>query len=1249
MANQTVTTVVNNDSASVLGLLDGETYTINGGALTFNSDSRWSQQAAVIGAMSISATLGGSILLDGRDVWQIPFTTPSGNVPALTTLGSNTVTGGSSLATGEFLGFWATGAIVPQASGGAIVAGFMKLRSKTGNFTPGETITLWSGATIVATNAGRRSWIHVVGRTATTITVPRLGAFSIRGDWYELGTTNGADDQTFQFPVSDACPAIQIETAEGSGVYEWWLNAGARWGSATIFIPQDARGKYFGMVNTTGVITIARRASNACGLKPPTGCRVRIPNVILSSALAASYATNDLTAALADRYDFTTTSSGAIDIEHACMNWYLSCTSAFSVRVKDTAILQALVVSNTASATTFENVGIGLNSTTAMTVLTFSNLFTSLVMTDVRAARYQFNASNETLGSIVDCANIVFTRVQAEGFGSTTAVTRGNASANALLFTRCFGVTLIDCATIAGRLVLTSSVGALIKNHQYADQINGNTTTTNPITAITLDTATANVLIEGFSNFAGIANQHPYTGMIICATGVSGVRIKDIGTPLAPYNCGSANATGLFLSATVSLNIEVQRVYLINTRTTPFSLANTVQNVVIDNVWGDYADAQALASVNTRVRGTRWTNSVTGQTACYARHWEDIFTGATTGRVLIACNEPLPSTADQVTTTFGPLAGFTSTGIVALPNLNDRVEWTMPTFIIGHTGFVNSAPTLTGTNTGNFLYEYQIDTGSGFSDWKTLNGANLSAEVVPPYVSFFNRGGFRLKIRATCTVASTTNALTYIRIETTTTTTAMAYTYPLRMPIFSWTGTEADTKAFLFDSATDEIAGKVITSTNKIELEMPWDSDYTAITRIRKGGYQPIELSPLVTPAGLTSSLEQVRWSSIPLGDPGALGITVTDHGASPVTWNTLPFSITIQTTNDSLTATEIAQFISWNIAQNQDFSSIQAFRWPTMIEPSGSGFRTLRGDVIGSTGASLKGIRVVRNDGITPVVGFTAMMSDNGTYWTAPESGTFQVSGFLANSGLFVKNVTKDTIIYNAIVAGTSWSTTYDTGTTFDAGDSFEVRVTHVAGAVAQKPVRNTGTVTSSGATVTISQQPWTEYNTLAIDGSSVTECVTDFVEIDIDVDDADNSTTKARLAAFIVYAMHNEALGRERWFDVISFRSAGSALIQSDVALVRIDNVKAGSILNIIDPFQLRMSNGSSMIQGSSNTINWDNSAEVLIVAVGSGVTAQDKVDIGAAVLAAASSTPIAANTKRVNDIPISGAGTELDPWGP
>jgi hypothetical protein len=65
MAAQTISVNRNLDEAAVLGLANGETITIDTNAtLTCNSDSRWGQQAAVLGNVTINATTGGEAITE---------------------------------------------------------------------------------------------------------------------------------------------------------------------------------------------------------------------------------------------------------------------------------------------------------------------------------------------------------------------------------------------------------------------------------------------------------------------------------------------------------------------------------------------------------------------------------------------------------------------------------------------------------------------------------------------------------------------------------------------------------------------------------------------------------------------------------------------------------------------------------------------------------------------------------------------------------------------------------------------------------------------------------------------------------------------------------------------------------------------------------------------------------------------------------------------------------------------------------
>ena len=257
MANQTVTTAVNYDDASISGLLNGDNIAINGGgSVTINSDVRWAQQAAVVGDIDIS---NGELRIEATETWWVAFTASTGNVPALGVQGTPDVTrGGSNV--GEYLGIWTALGTAPLAPGGAMPAtGWIKLRRRSAALATGDVLTFTGGATATLASAGQRGWLHFVGREGTSSGNGRasatsaLGKITTVGDWFDLGVSNGAASQTFQHYVADYCSGVQVETGAGSGVYQWWGGATAQEFSPS-HIAADLRGRFFSC-SPTGLIT----------------------------------------------------------------------------------------------------------------------------------------------------------------------------------------------------------------------------------------------------------------------------------------------------------------------------------------------------------------------------------------------------------------------------------------------------------------------------------------------------------------------------------------------------------------------------------------------------------------------------------------------------------------------------------------------------------------------------------------------------------------------------------------------------------------------------------------------------------------------------------------------------------------------------------------------------------------------------------------------------------------------------------
>lgn len=868
MAAQTLTAASNFDGPSLmLGLLNGEAITVNGGALTIDSDVRWNQNAAVFGSITVSATLGGSVLFDGTKVWELPFTASTGNVPAQNALGSNGVTGGTSGATGELLRVWGSG-LEPLAAGRAMPsAGWVKLRSKTGNFQTGEVVTLPGGATITISSAGKRSWLHIVGAEAGTITIPRLADVKWRGEWYELGTTNGADDQKFQFPVADACPAVWIEkyagayAAEGAAGLEPWLAAGNRWGTATQFVAQDVRGKYFGQNLKTGVITIAQRASNACGYKPTSGLKVLVPNLILSNSTRINWAVNTINATISTRYETATTSGALVDAQGVSSNWFFNCVTPSAVDVRRSAFLERVEITNPAKPILLEDFAIGVRSASiSYSGLAINTAYNGGTLRRIRCGK----GSQGEVFYLTQCFGLRCYDVQAECFGNTNATTRSATSVLVAVLSRCGDVQIDGFAFMGARTRVLSCSDVVIRSPQYADILIGTTTTTAPMPAFEVDSGTDGCHVYGFTNFGGLKNVHPQT-RILFTNGAANVGLYDVGSPTEPYDLGTVNPANGPTQWTNVRGFTTRRVYTKNGNTpgstTVAQVFNTAQDGELTNVWGDYDDNGAIAGVNVIAKGCRWGSALTAQGATYGRHWEDAFTSETTGRILIACNEPTDRTAGQCITSFAPDSGFTSAGSVSMATVGDYVEWVMPYFALGHTALANVAPTVSGTNVANHALQFQADTGSGWSAWADLTGPNLAA------VGAINPAtGIKLKVRATVTVASASNLLTFISINTVTDATSQQIQYPITAPytltlenVAVGSQVHVETTAGAAVYSVTAAASTVVLPLQAYETGSPLNA---LRIKVRKGSsspyYQPWETLATATPGSASIYVSQI-------------------------------------------------------------------------------------------------------------------------------------------------------------------------------------------------------------------------------------------------------------------------------------------------------------------------------------------------------------------------------------------------------
>lgn len=774
-------------ASGTITLTAGDRYNINGGTLTIDTDSRYGlNQGActILDNITISPTLGGTLDIDARYVRMIPFNTGSGTVPVADTV----ISQGS--ASGKLIGVWSALNVAPTAAGAAMpVSGYIKIRQW--NLTAYTTGAL-TGITATSTGVDVVGWIELVGNELSTITVPRVGVCSIRGEWYSVGTTNGVANQQFQLPASlplTYFPGVYIETSLGSGAYEFYPNAGSQ-----ITIANDIRAKVV-WVSSQGLLIIGHNGTANAGYLPVTGLKVIIPNIITINAANATMAANILpNATLANRYDFTTSGGGVIQIDKCNLAWYPSFAQAFSVTMSNTGILEQLNISEIASPMTLTNVGVGQTAAQAQFALLMATCFAGGTFTNCVWSRATLAATNMYTNSITDITGFSFIN---EGILALTA--RAATSTGCTIITRASSCTWNGQTLINGGVTLTTCTNCILTNTQYCDVISSTTGTANPMYVWALSTKCDSITMSGLT-FMGLTNVQPYNGILgINAAGCSNIKLRNIGTYAVPLSLGATNGGAYLISLgsnAAASNIKVQRCYVSITRSGIWTTDNSSTGIIFENVYGDYADAPVISSLNMLTKGCGCTLALTAQTAVYGAHYADIFISATVGRIILLANEK--TAVAPSATAYNITAGtpsFTSAGSLYMPVIGQQIECTMSYYAIGHLSFANSLPVMAGGTIGNYTIEFKIDKNDGnglSSTWTTATAANLLAISG---ISAVN--GIKLSIRITTTVTNTT-AITSLYFITVSSAIAQAYQYPLDVVNLTFTGLVAGTEIYAY-------------------------------------------------------------------------------------------------------------------------------------------------------------------------------------------------------------------------------------------------------------------------------------------------------------------------------------------------------------------------------------------------------------------------------------------------------------------
>jgi hypothetical protein len=513
-------------------------YLINGGYLTIDQHSRYGTNQnlySVIGDIVMSASLGGTVEINSTKVRTIAYDTGSGNVPAL---GTTISRGGAS---GILLGVYSALNAAPTAVGAAMpVTGYVLVRQwNSVAYTAGAL----TGISASATAADRAGWLEIVGADSLTATVNRLNLFKVRGDYYDFQgvTTDGNRATTYQLPTNGSAvvyaPGVEVETAT-AGVYEFYPCAGSRTALVANIATDVVRGKWC-WISTAGLVRFGNDGTNSTGgYIPPSGRKIRVPNIFFTTCTQAAPTVNVLpNATLTTRYEFSTGGGGAIDIDKASMNWYANFAQPFSVALSNFFTLSGVVLTECASSIAWSNVGVGQEAANTQTALTMGLNFAGGTMTKCTWTRATQGSSGNYTTLWTDCSGFAVTDER-----NHCLTKSAHASTGVSTFTRVLNSTFTNCLFGGtGRLALIGCADVTWTNTVYYDHPALTTSSGLPMYVWDLSTAASfRLKFDGLS-FGDLTLVQPYSGILnIGVAGCVGITLRNLGSAAAPLDMGGA-------------------------------------------------------------------------------------------------------------------------------------------------------------------------------------------------------------------------------------------------------------------------------------------------------------------------------------------------------------------------------------------------------------------------------------------------------------------------------------------------------------------------------------------------------------------------------------------------------------------------------------------------------------------------------------------------------------------------------------
>lgn len=525
------------------------------------------------------------------------------------------------------------------------------------------------------------------------------------------------------------------------------------------------------------------------GHVPTSGCKVRIPNILMAECAAGSRATNSVpNATIASRPEFTTTTAGAIDLEYIYA-WSMRSIFAqpYSCRLYHCALQESLGISECATALDIDDIGVGQYSAQDARALQLTSNFAGGTVKNIVARR-------ATIGTTDHAAELIYCNGQTLENINSGIILYARSTGIACNIATCQNLTFNGLRVFNGNVSITTSVNIEVNDLDYNDRNIGRTSPTTPYYALTVAAGCDEITLDGvsFGMNNTIDDCHPYTG-IFNNNGATNIKVRNLGSSGAYLKTGiwAPNYAGCGVVQASSGNsntLKIQRAFVGRMRTGLVTTINSDKNIVYEQVLSSYpwihsaktAFISTIASLNTDTKGMKsGAHLVTAQTSVYGTHWIDMFQGNLYGALILLMNEPTAETSAYYTNDSG-VVKFNSAGGVEMRAIGAKSTWETPYYIKGHTGFANITPVMSGGTIGNYRFYWQLDKNDG-NGYSTISSQRTAAELASDLnaESISATDGFKLKLTIETTTGNST-AITFLRIYTTTTTAAQnAIDYPL--------------------------------------------------------------------------------------------------------------------------------------------------------------------------------------------------------------------------------------------------------------------------------------------------------------------------------------------------------------------------------------------------------------------------------------------------------------------------------------